>query len=157
MTSKAFEQIIKEYGGTVYRVALSRLGDPEAAQDVFQQVFLLLFEKKPDFFCREQLKVWLIRAAVKYAANERKHPDNSKTEPLDTSIDIAVKDSTQAEFLDLLGTLSENLRDVTVLFYIEDMSVADIARALGISRGNVKTRLSRARQVLSKIYKEELL
>ena len=155
MTSKAFEQIIKEYGGIVFRVALSRTGNADSAQDVYQQVFLLLYEKKPTFADSNVLKIWLIRAAIKYAANARKR--ENKTEPIDNRGDTAVWDGTQAEFLDLLYTLPESLRDVTVLFYIEDMSVADIAGALGITRGSVKTRLSRARNVLAKIYKEELL
>ena len=155
MTSKAFEQIIKQYGGTVYRVALSRLGNPDSAQDVYQQVFLLLFEKKPQFSCTEQLQVWLMRAAIKYAANERRRQSDVHTEG--TVAEAHYTDDIQSEFADLLNTLPESLRDVTLLFYIEDMSVNDVAAALGISRANVKTRLSRARKILEKIYKEELL
>ena len=155
MTSKAFEQIIKEYGGTVYRVALSRLGDPDLAQDVYQQVFLLLLDKKPQFSCKEQLQVWLIRAACKYAANERKRVSRLQSD--DGVNEASVKDSTEFEFYDLCSSLPETLRDVTVLFYIEDMSVNDVASALEISRANVKTRLLRARKLLEKIYKEELM
>ena len=68
-----------------------------------------------------------------------------------------VTDKTAFELLDLLEGLSEALREVTVLFYVEDMSVDDIARVLGISRSAVKTRLFRAREALEKMYKEELL
>jgi len=56
-----------------------------------------------------------------------------------------------------LSHLPETLRDVTVLFYIEDMSTKDIARTLSLSVSTVKVRLNRARNLLEKIYKEEIL
>lgn len=151
-----YDQLVKEYGGSIYRVALSRLGNSDVAQDVVQQVFLLLFEKKPQFSCREQLKTWLIRCAVMIAANERKRYDNSKTEPLDEHTHLSVSDSSAVELYDMLSVLPETLRDVVVLYYIEDMQTADIAKCLGINRGAVRTRLTRARKVLSQMYKEEL-
>ena len=43
-----------------------------------------------------------------------------------------------------------------MLFYIEDMSIKDISEILKISTSAVKTRLSRARDMLKKIYEEEL-
>jgi len=44
--------------------------------------------------------------------------------------------------------LGESLRTVTVLFYYDDMPIKDISRALGITEGTVKARLSRARAKL---------
>ena len=79
------------------------------------------------------------------------------TAPLESASNSAVNDKAEFEFFDLLSTLPETLRDVTVLYYVEDMPINDIARALNIGRGAVKSRLLRAREQLSKIYKEELL
>ena len=121
---------------------------------VYGRGALLLLEKRPRFSYREQLLTWLLRTARKVASYE--HRKNNST----TLNDIApppVTDKTAFELLDLLEGLSEALREVTVLFYVEDMSVDDIARVLGISRSAVKTRLFRAREALEKMYKEELL
>lgn len=54
--------------------------------------------------------------------------------------------------LDLLSGLSEALRTVAALHYVEDMSVDDISQLLGIPPGTVKSRLSRARQALREQY-----
>ncbi len=157
MQNEAFEKIVNEYGPSVYRLALSKTSDTEAAQDIFQQVFLLLYEKRPTFTYKEQLKVWLMRTTCKIASIERRRFDNSKTVPLDSVHGISAKNELTFEFTELLSHLPQNLRDVTVLFYIEDMSQKDISKTLDISLSAVKARLSRARKLLEKTYKEEIL
>lgn len=158
MTRKMFSEIMKEFGPAVYHLALSFTGDIELANDIYQQTFLLLLEKKPTFTCRVQLKVWLLRCARKISASELRRAENRRTVPLDGIIEQpAVIDACSSEFYDFLCVLSPKYRQVTVLFYIEDMSVKDIASVLSISVSAVKTRLARARSELKKIYKEELL
>ena len=157
MTNKAFEKIVDEYGPSVYRLALSKTSNTDVAQDIFQQVFLLLYEKRPTFTYKEQLKVWLMRATCKVASTERRRFDTSKTVPLDSVCAVSEKAELEFEFNELLSHLPENLRDVTVLFYIEDMSIKDIATSLSISASAVKARRTRARSMLEKIYKEEIL
>lgn len=149
-------QILNKYGDTVYRVALSRCGSPETAQDIYQQTFLLLLEKKPRFSDTAQLRRWLIRVAIKLAAGERRKFDNSKTVPLDDH-DRPISDELTFELIDLLSVLDETSRTVTLLFYIEDMSIDTVARTLNLSNAAVKMRLSHARKTLKKIYKEEIL
>lgn len=152
-----FNKIFEEFGQPIYRLALARTGDSELSHDIVQQVFLLLYKKKPSFADKTALRVWLIRVALKYISNERKRAENIMTAPLESASNSAVTDKAEFEFFDLLSTLPETLRDVTVLYYVEDMPINDIARALNIGRGAVKSRLLRAREQLSKIYKEELL
>ncbi len=152
-----FENILQEFGPAVFRLALAKTGDPHLSDDIYQQVFMLLLEKKPTFSCREQLKVWLLKCVVRLCAAERRRFDNAKTVGLSESLAYSNDAELTVEFCDLLSSLPENVRDVTVLFYIEDMSINDISRALSLSSGAVRVRLTRARKLLSKIYKEELL
>lgn len=151
------ENILKTYGPTVYRIALSRTGNPDTAQDIYQSTFLLLLEKKPRFKNTAQLRTYLIRTAIKLSASHRRRFDNSKTVPLDDSVGGTTQNDLTFELADLLMSLPESLREVTLLFYIEDMSIKDIAHTLGLTPASVKMRLSRARTELSKIYKEEIL
>ena len=157
MKDPDFNKIFEQFGQPIYRLALSRTGDTELSHDVVQQVFLLLYKKQPAFADKAALRIWLIRATLKIISNEYKRAENTKTVSFDDVKEASVKDSTEFEFYDLCSSLPETLRDVTVLYYVEDMSVNDIAKALSVSRGAVKSRLFRAREILSKIYKEELL
>lgn len=154
MHKDELERLMEEYAPVVFRNALAMCCNVDTAQDITQQTFLLLLEKRPRFSYREQLLTWLLRTARKVASYE--HRKNNSTTLNDISLP-PVTDKTAFELLDLLEGLSEALREVTVLFYVEDMSVDDIACVLGISRSAVKTRLFRAREALEKMYKEELL
>lgn len=157
MRDNDFEKVFETFGQPVYRLMLSRTGDVETSRDICQQTFLLLYEKKPSFKDKNQLRVWLIRTALKLLSNERKRGAGALTLPLEESGEIAVTDELSFEFCDVLSRLDEKYRDVTVLYYIEDMSVSAIAKSLGLSAGAVKSRLMRARDILKKIYKEEIL
>ena len=152
-----FAAVVEEFGPAVFRLSLALTGNEEVANDIYQQTFLLLLEKKPRFSHRAQLNVWLLRSARKLAATEMRRFDNSKTVPITETAVPAATQEHSFEFLDLMSVLSEKYREVTVLFYIEDMTVYDISCVLGISVPAGKTRLSRARTMLGKIYKEELL
>lgn len=148
--------ILDKYGDTVYRVALSKTCDADTAQDIYQDTFLLLLQKKPQFSDTAQMKAWLIRTAIKLASSYRRKADNSKTEPLD-DLHRAHTDDPVFELIDLMQSLDEPYRTAAMLYYIDDMSQKDIASSLGITVGAVKMRLSRAKNALKKIYKEEIL
>ena len=157
MKNQSLDKLLAEYTPMVYRLALAKTGNADIAHDVAGQTFLTLLEKEPHFSDKEQLKVWLLATARKRAAMELRRFENSHTVPFEKEWRHGITDPLDFEFYDLLSKLPETLREVTVLFYIEDMSVKDIARTLSLTVTNVKTRLCRARDVLEKIYKEEIL
>ena len=157
MQSIDYDKVFCEFAPIVYRAALCKTGDADTAQDILQEVLLLLCKKKPDFKCKSQLRVWLVKCAYKLSAAANRKFDSTKTVPLDAAENVGVTDSLEFEFYDVLARLPENLRDAAILFYIEDMSINDIAKVLSVSVSTVKLRLMRARKVLEKIYKEEIL
>ena len=157
MKDTDFNKIFEGFGQPIYRLCVARTGDAELSHDIVQQVFLILYHKKPEFSDAAALRVWLIRCALKLIANERKRAEKTRTQPLDDVVTQAKCDSLEFELYDLCMSLPETLRDVTVLYYIEDMSVSEIAKALSIGKSAVKMRLHRARALLEKIYKEEIL
>ena len=148
------QNVLNEYWQMIYRFALARTGNEDLSRDICGEVFLILCKKQPKFSCRAALRVWLIKTARYVIANEQKR---TKPLPLDSVREIEVTDPLAFEFYDLLQTLPPKLRDVAVLYYVEDMDVYGISKAVGIPEGTVKSRLSRVRSELSKIYKEEIL
>ncbi len=157
MQSIDYDKVFCEFAPIIYRAALCKTGDADTAQDILQEVLLLLCKKQPNFKCKSQLRVWLVKCAYKLAAATTRRFENTKTVPIDAAESIGVQDNLEFEFYDVLARLPENLRDATILFYIEDMTLNDIAKVLSISVSAVKLRLLRARKVLEKIYKEEIL
>ena len=149
--SDSFEKIMDEFGPSIYRLALSRTGDREKSADIYQDTFLLLLEKEPVFRHKNQLRIWLMRTAVNLI--KRVHSEKS-TLPLD-DITLTHTDTLEFELYDTVSSLPETLRDAAMMFYIEDMSIKDISKVLGVSVPAVKSRLSRARKILRISFKED--
>ena len=55
-----------------------------------------------------------------------------------------------------INSLDDDLRTTTILFYFEDMKYKDIAKVLNVKEGTIKSRLSRAKEKLYNILKEDL-
>ena len=65
------------------------------------------------------------------------------------------RDEERAHLWDAVRVLPEDQRLAVLLYYYEDMSVAEIARTLGVAQGTVKSRLSRGRDRLRQMLREE--
>lgn len=147
----SFEQVVREYKNTVGSVCIMRLKNSSDADDCFQNTFLRLYKKSPDFEDREHLKAWLIRVAI----NECKRfmLKNRPFVPLDkVNKDIEYFPQEKCDMSWALLRLDTKYREVLYLYYCEDYKVREIAEILGKSPNTVKTLLSRGREKLKAIY-----
>jgi RNA polymerase sigma-70 factor (ECF subfamily) len=141
-----------------YRIANSE----EAAEDLCQDAFFRLYEKDMDFPSLDDAKYWLIRvvknAALNYAKRkERERKAYQKAFREDTRVQetgeaVVLKKEMRAEIQEALNQLPENLRVVLVLKEYAELNYKEIGRALGISEGNVKVRVFRARERLANMF-----
>ncbi|QNH11793.1 sigma-70 family RNA polymerase sigma factor [Xanthomonas sp. SI] len=152
----AFDDLIRRWSGSLHRYALKLGNDPELANDLTQDVWLRVIQGIARLREAAQFRPWLFGIA------HRTFMDRLRTRyamPVDTGIDVdeiaSIDDSGADE--DLERTLTTNLallpiveREVLTLFYLEELSLVDIADALGIPVGTVKSRLFRARTLLRK-------
>jgi RNA polymerase sigma-70 factor (ECF subfamily) len=161
---RAFNQLVLLYQGMAYNVAYRILGDPDAAADATQDAFLSAFKAMPKFrggsfkswilrivtnACYDQLRVKQRRPAsslddlsieadhTSYLRDPAEQPDESvERQELNQMIQAAIL------------TLPEEQRVVLVLSDVQGLSYQEIAEAMGISLGTVKSRLSRGRAKL---------
>ena len=158
-SSPEFKRLYDSVFPVLFRVAYRVTGSNEAAEDLCQDSFFRLYEKNMVFPNPEEAKYWLIRvvknAALNYAKRkerERKayqrafHEDSRKEE---TGEGLLVKKETTQEIQNLLDKLPENLRMVLIFKEYAEMNYKEIGRILGISEGNVKVRVFRARERLA--------
>ena len=152
----AFHDLVRRWSGPLHRYALKLADDPELANDLTQEVWLRAVQGMGRLRDAAQFRPWLFgiahrtfmdRLRVRYAM------------PMDTGVDLdelsAADDTGTDEDLDralTLGMASLPIveREVLTLFYLEELSLAEIAGALGIPVGTVKSRLFRARALLRK-------
>ena len=143
---KSVEEAIEKYSDTVYRIALTRTGKIENAEDIFQEVFLKYSEKKPIFESEEHEKSWLIRVTINLTKNLNNSSWNKKVVELDENISFENTDESDAYYA--VAELPQNYRTVIYLLYYEGYKVREISEMLEQNENTIKTWLSRARAIL---------
>jgi RNA polymerase sigma factor (sigma-70 family) len=150
----AFDDLIRRWSGSLHRYALKLSNDPELANDLTQDVWVRVIHGIASLREAAQFRPWLFGIA------HRTFMDRLRTRyamPVETGIDVemiaSIDDSGADEDLERTLTTTMALlpmveREVLTLFYLEELSLADIADALGIPVGTVKSRLFRARTLL---------
>ena len=150
----AFERLVMRYQKPVFNVALRMLRNRQDALDVAQTTFLKAFEHLADYDPAFRFYSWLYRIAINESLNalalrrprgeldadtadERPGPDRN-----------AEGDQALQAIEDALMVLSTELRTVTVLRHITQLSYLEIAEALGLAEKTVKSRLHSARERL---------
>lgn len=153
----AFEMIYKAASSFVYNVALRITYNKEDAEEVTQEVFLIMHSKLKQFRGESSLKTWVYRVAVNCAINfarKTKSQKNSSVEyeeHLAPRVDADVHKEIEKEDRDravdkILGSLNEEQRTCVILRNIEGLSYEQIAETLQININTVRSRLKRARE-----------
>lgn len=150
----AFDDLIGRWSHPLLRYALNLTNDSELANDLTQDVWLRVIQGLGRLREAAHFRPWLFGIA------HRTFMDRLRTRyamPVDNDTDIeevaAIEDVGSGEDLERalatgMALLPMVEREVLTLFYLEELSLADIADALGIPVGTVKSRLFRARSLL---------
>ncbi len=168
----AFEQLVAERTGDIYALLFRLTEDAEEARDLTQETFLQAFRYISQFRGEADLRTWLYRIAVNQARNRWrwwKRRSRERTVSLDAPASAEMDATLGSQLQDrnasdpeqstlarereqvlirALHTLSRSYREVIVLRDIEGLSYEQVAAALEISIGTVKSRLSRGRTEL---------
>ena len=165
----AFEELVLANQKNVYNLALKTLGNEEDALDISQEAFLKAFVQLESFRGESRFSVWLYRLTYNLCVDFlRKKPRVaalSLTLPDDSNdaADFDVPDTRElpedvllrGESRDIIASSIEELqhdhREILIMREITSMSYGEIASALNINEGTVKSRLARARQNLVSI------
>lgn len=152
-----FEELFRVYAPFVWRV-LGRLGveQPDLA-DASQEVFLVVHRRADDFEGRSSVKTWIFGICVRVAASFRRRIRRITAEPFSESR-IGVEWGSPESHLDqqrarerlmrVLSELDDDKRAVFVLYELEDLSMPEVAEALGCPLTTAYSRLHAARKAV---------
>ncbi len=155
--NEAIERMVREYSGMLLRLACTRLSSTSDAEDAVQDVFLKLMSSPVSFRDAGHEKAWLIRATLHRAGDFRRRAER-KNLPLDEALQIPAPErlsSNGADILAAVRSLPEKYSAVIHLHYYEGYTAKEIGKLLGLPAATVGTRLSRGREKLKKILKED--
>lgn len=149
-----FAQAAKAHGGAMYRSARAALDSDADAEDAVGEALLKAWQNWDRLRDPANLRAWLLRITVNCAYAQRRKLGRvtavEDMEPLAGS----TEDRPYEDLWEAVCALPPDYRVAVTLFYYEDMTVEQIARTLGLPRGTVKSRLSRARKRLRELLGE---
>jgi RNA polymerase sigma-70 factor (ECF subfamily) len=161
---RAFEALVRRHERRVFSLVFRMLGSREEAEDVAQEAFLALHRHGHRFRGESRFSTFVYRVAANAALNRRRSLGRRRAredalslrqdagqglpsaprDPEDAASGGEIQERVQAALL----ALPKDLRVVVVLYDIEGQSYAEIAQALRIPEGTVKSRIHRARSAL---------
>jgi RNA polymerase sigma-70 factor, ECF subfamily len=163
MPRPTLREVFSEHAAYVWR-ALRHLGVPESeADDLCQEVFVVVHRRLPSFEGRSSLRTWLYGICLRVASDYRRRARVRYERPAaDPARDLAEpggfapdeRAQARAELLALLEGLDDDKRDVLVLFEIEGVPMIQVAEILGCPLQTAYSRLHAARAKLVDIAKE---
>lgn len=144
---------VDRWGPAVYRLACAVTGSRSDADDVFQEVFLRYHRAAPDFASPAHEKAWLLRVTVNRCKSLLSSPWRKRSVPLeDVYICPGPEESAVAE---ALSALPPKDRTLLHLYYYEGYRTEEMAGLLHRNPATVRSQLTRARQKLARLLKEE--
>lgn len=154
------QSLMDEYGDSVLRMCYVYLKDYQLAEDVTQETFIRVYQYLDEFKGQSSIKTWIIQIAINLSKNQMRTnwwknrvdeelPDIPTNEYSDSFVDRQL-------IMNEVSKLPSKYREVILLYYYQELSIAEVAMVLHINESTVKSRLSRAKKKLKPELKEVL-
>jgi RNA polymerase sigma-70 factor (ECF subfamily) len=172
--ARAFRALVERYQRRVYQLALGMVKDSDEAMDITQETFVRVHRYLPSFKGDSSFFTWTYRIAMNLcldSARRRGRSERVEMDESDAEIEArmdppsaafagpqraALNSELKAKIDDALASLSENHRAILLLREVEGLSYEELARALGIRKGTVMSRLFHARLKMQRKLREYL-
>lgn len=158
---EAFNRLVELYQGRLFGLVLMMVRDPFEAEDVTQDAFVRAFTRLHLYDENRPFYPWLATIAVRLSQTwlrQRARVSARETTPLRPEIDDRneggdplselITDEGGRRLWRMVAALPSGERTAVFMYYQQEMKTIEIARALGVTRGTVKTLLFRARRKL---------
>jgi RNA polymerase sigma-70 factor (ECF subfamily) len=160
----AFEELVDRYKDLVFALIARTIPDRSRAEDVAQDVFLRVHRGLPYFRGEAQLSTWIYRIVANVCLQDQARPrtavslddaDHAALAPAGSDRqfgDIELRDRLEKA----IARLPANYRLLVAAHYLKGVRYEDLAEALQLPLGTVKTQLHRAKQQLRRLLETEL-
>lgn len=158
----AFQELVERYKDLVFALIARTVQDRSRAEDLAQDVFLRIHRGLPYFRGEARLSTWIYRIVANVCFQE---PDGRSTVPLDEARSDHVASSGDRRFGDFelrdrlekaIARLPAHYRLLVAAHYLDGVRYEDLAEALQLPLGTVKTQLYRAKRQLRHLLETEL-
>ena len=152
-SERKFEEMVREYRGTIYTVCYMFSNDQDEVADLFQEVLINLWNSLPSFEGRSDVRSWIYRVSLNVCISLDRKKRRRKTVPLTMDVNPyeETETSQNSRQMDMLRRRIARLGQfdrAIILLWLENMSYEEIAAIMGITVKNVSVRLYRIKEEL---------
>lgn len=161
----AFKEVFLSFKAFVFGIALRYTRCKDDAEDVFQETFIAVYEKRERYDPTYPLQPWIqkiaVNTALNYIRNRYKFKLVEDLEYFDSNIsqelDLEVEDLSELKkkLLHFLGQLPEGYRVVFNLYAIDNLTHKEIAEYLNISEATSRSQLFKAKKMIKNLIEEK--
>src|SRR5262245_38575010 len=162
----AFQELVDRYKDLVFGLIARTVQDRSRAEDLAQDVFLRVHRGLPYFRGEARLSTWIYRIVVNACLQERAPAtvsldamtnDGARTHVMPSALDRQFSDLELRDRLEkAIARLPPNYRLLVAAHYLQGVQYEDLAEAMDLPLGTVKTQLHRAKQQLRRVLETEL-
>ncbi len=165
----AFAALVRRYERELYTYLRRYLGNALAAEDVFQQTFMLVHQKVAQYESGRPVRPWLysvaVHQAIDYHRRDRRHwlpsldrfagTNKDEMAPMAAALsdpaEAAEADDTGRLVREAIDKLPETTRQIVMLVYFQGLKYREVSEILGIPMGTVKSQLHAALMKLNRL------
>jgi len=161
MTAQEFKQRFMPFHRLLYRVAYHTTGNQQDAEDLLQDTYLKLWTKRDDLPPDAQTEAYLITLMRNLYRDQRRLKSNivHETYEPDKSYEPYEEEEealdNRAELRSLIDRLPDKQREVMKAHIVEDKTYEEIQRDTGLSNGNIRVIITRAKQTIIKLWNQK--
>ena len=154
---EAFTQLIQEYKLSMYKTAKAILKNEDDVCDAIQDALISIYQNLDTLKSEKYFKTWAIRITINkcYDIIKKSNSKDKEISKLEEKSEEEENITLKTDLERALSLIDNDIKMVTVLYYYNDISVKEIADILEIPVGTVKSKLSRAREKLYDILRQE--
>lgn len=151
-----FEEIYKYYNQKIFRLCMSYSNDRDLAKDLTQETFIQVWTNLSKFRNESSIGTWIFRIASNICLRQIERSKRIITSELPFQIEEKHEESGEAQITLLYKCISElqETDRLIISLVLEEQPQKEIADILGISEGNIRVKIHRIKQLLTKKFNE---
>ena len=151
-----FEEIYKNYWPRIFRLCMGYVNDHDAAQDLAQETFVIVWQQLPKFRNESNIGTWIFRIAsnhcLRQIEKDKRFPKTGLPTDLKEEKSVSIEPQIQLLYR-FISELPETDR-IIISLELEELKQAEIANIVGLTEVNVRVKIHRIKEKLTQKFKE---
>lgn len=151
-----FEEIYRIYWDRIFRLCMGFVNDYDAAQDLAQETFIIVWQKLGTFRNESAIGTWIFRIASNNCLRQIEKQKRFPKSELPVHLSEEKQNSTEPQIQFLYKCIAElpETDRIIISLELEDVKQAEIAKIVGLSETNVRVKIHRIKEKLTQKFKQ---